>query len=165
MPTSPRLRKLEANHPAFQRIRWMSQVLDNAIPIPGTGYRVGIDPLLGLFPGAGDVVSTVFSVYIVLESLRFGLPKETLTRMVYNLLADTAIGSVPVAGDVFDVAWKANARNLKLLEAHLQNPQPSRPADRTFIAVVVVILLLLVVAVAAIAFGLIRLLAWIFTGS
>lgn len=153
------------SHAALARIRFLSQFLDNAVRVPGTTFRVGLDPFLGLIPGAGDVASVLISVYIVLESLRFRLPKETLIRMVSNLLTDTALGSIPVAGDVFDVVWKANARNLQLLEAHLQNPDPSRAADRLFVLGVILVLALLVLVVAVLALGSLRLLWWVLTGS
>jgi hypothetical protein len=153
------------SHPALNRIRFLSRLLDNAVRVPGTSFRVGFDPLLGLLPGAGDIASVLISVYIVLESLRFQLPKETLIRMISNLVTDTALGTIPIAGDMFDVVWKANARNLHLLETHLQNPNPSRAADRLFIVGVVIILLLLVVAVVAIALASLRALWWLVSGS
>lgn len=132
---------------SLRRIRTVTHLLDNAIAIPGTRFRVGLDPLLGLFPGAGDWLSTVLSVYIVFEAMRFQLPRKTLTRMVSNLLLDLFGGSIPVAGDLFDVTWKANHRNLKLLEAHLQDQHPQQPANRGFMVLVVIILLAMIVAV------------------
>lgn len=138
-------------HPALNRIRTLSHLLDNAIPVPGTRFRFGFDPILGLIPGGGDVAGAVLSAYIVLEGLRFGLPRETLTRMLLNLLTDTVLGALPVLGDFFDVTWKANTRNLALLEAHVQNPQPQQAADRLFVAFVVLMLVLFVVTVATIA--------------
>lgn len=146
MPSTPKSRLKQF---ALQRIRLVTHLLDNALPIPGTKVRVGIDPLLGLLPGAGDWVSMVLSVYIILESLRFGLPKETLTQMVSNLVLDAVSGVIPIAGDIFDVAWKANNRNLKLLEAHLQDPQPTRPADRLFVFLIVLLLIGILASVTA----------------
>lgn len=140
-------RTVQVKQGALRRIQAITHLLDNAIAIPGTKFRVGIDPLLGLFPGAGDWLSTVLSVYIIFEAMRFRLPRKTLTQMVSNLLLDLFGGSVPIAGDLFDVAWKANHRNLKLLEAHLQDPQPARPANRWFILLVVLVLLTVIIAV------------------
>ncbi|UBF24996.1 DUF4112 domain-containing protein [Kovacikia minuta CCNUW1] len=136
---------------ALQRVRLLSRVLDNAIPIPGTSYRIGLDPLLGLIPGGGDIAGAVASAYIVLESARFGLPRKTLMQMLTNLFTDAVVGVVPFLGDFFDVTWKANSRNVALLEAHLKNPRPQRAADRLFLAFLVIALLLFVAAVAAIA--------------
>ncbi|MBP0011367.1 DUF4112 domain-containing protein [Roseofilum sp. Belize Diploria] len=121
----------------IQCLRRLSQLLDNALPIPGLNYRVGIDPIIGLIPGGGDMVSGILSAYIVLEATRFGLPKETLGRMVINVLIDTLTGIVPILGDLFDLTWKANAMNVELLEEHLQTPKSSEAADRGFIIVMI----------------------------
>ena len=135
------------NQPALDRIRTLTHVLDNAVVIPGTEIRFGLDPILGLLPGGGDAIGSVMSVYLVAECLRLGLPKATLSRMLSNLLLDTVVGAVPMAGDLFDVGWKANSRNLKLLEAHLNDPAPQTAADRQFI----VLILLGLVGILAIA--------------
>lgn len=155
MSTSPKVRTSES---ALQRIRILSRLLDNAIPIPGTRYRIGLDPLLGLLPGAGDIAGTVLSAYIVLEAARFGLPRETLTQMVGNIVLESVVGAFPVVGDIFDATWKSNSRNLALLEAHLGNPEPQRRADRPFIALLIVALILFVIGVAALAVMLVGLL-------
>lgn len=139
----------------------MSQLLDDAIAIPSTDYRVGIDPLLGLFPGAGDGLSVLFSVYIVLESMRFGLPKETLVRMVINLVLDSAVGSVPLLGDVFDVVWKANRQNLQLLEAHIERPKPQTLSDRIFVFTVAALLLLVALGAIAVVVGVVKGVIWL----
>ncbi|MDJ1172892.1 DUF4112 domain-containing protein [Roseofilum capinflatum] len=136
----------------IQRLRRLSQLLDNALPIPGLNYRVGLDPIIGLIPGGGDMVSAILSAYIVLEATRFRLPKETLGRMVMNILIDTLTGIVPVLGDIFDLTWKANAMNMQLLEEHLQAPKSSEAADRGFIIVMILILALIVVGITS--FGL-----------
>lgn len=144
-------RPQSASDPALQRLRSLTHVLDNAIAIPGTRFRVGLDPLLGLLPGGGDVAGAALSAYIVLESARFGLPKETLLRMLTNLVLDTVLGSLPLLGDFFDASWKANSRNLDLLEAHLKNPRPQRSADRLFLIFLVLALVLIVVGAGTIA--------------
>lgn len=136
----------------LQRLRRLSQLLDNALPIPGLNYRIGLDPIIGLIPGGGDVVSAILSAYIVLEATRFGLPKETLGRMVINILIDTLTGIVPILGDIFDLTWKANAMNMQLLEEHLQAPQSSQAADRGFIIIMIMILALIVFGITS--FGL-----------
>lgn len=137
---------------ALQRIRALTHVLDNAIAIPGTTHRIGLDPIIGLVPGGGDTVGTLLSAYIVLEALRFRLPKETLVRMVSNLALDGVLGTMPLLGDLFDATWKANSQNLALLEDHVANPDDSRAADRgfvIFIAVVVVAIALIVTVLIA----------------
>ncbi|QWC19898.1 DUF4112 domain-containing protein [Halorubrum sp. 2020YC2] len=100
---------------AVKRIRYVAYVLDEGVRVPGIGYRVGIDPLLGILPGAGDVLTGGISLYIVVEAARLGVSYTTLLRMIANVSLDVAAGAVPVVGDLFDVIWKANTRNLELV--------------------------------------------------
>jgi len=98
------------------RMRTLSRLLDSAIRIPGTNYRIGADSLVGVLPVAGDLVTACVSLYIPYRSVLLGVPYRTVGRMLVNVGLDAAAGSVPVAGDVFDAAWKANERNLVLVE-------------------------------------------------
>ena len=102
-----------------ERIRRMVRLLDEAVRIPGTNYRVGLDGLIGLVPIAGDLITGGMALWIVREAAHMGVPRRTLARMLWNVSIDVAAGSVPAFGDVFDLAWKANRKNLKLLEKHL----------------------------------------------
>ena len=104
---------------AVRRMRFVANLLDDSIRVPGTDFRIGIDPILGILPGAGDAVAAAMSVYIVLESARLGVPFLTLLRMMANVTLDFAIGSVPVIGTLFDAAWKANQTNVELAVEHL----------------------------------------------
>jgi len=104
---------------AVRRMRFVANLLDDSIRVPGTEFRIGIDPILGILPGAGDAVAAAMSVYIVLESARLGVPFLTLLRMMANVTLDFAIGSVPVIGTLFDAAWKANQTNVELAVEHL----------------------------------------------
>jgi hypothetical protein len=97
--------------------RW-ARIFDSAFRIPGTRITFGLDPILGLIPGLGDVASPVFSLFFLWHGLRLGVPKVVLARMVFNALIDAGVGAIPVVGDVFDFGWKANAWNLALLERH-----------------------------------------------
>ena len=108
----------------LNRIRRLSRLMDTAIGIPGTRFRIGLDPILGLVPGAGDLVSTAFSAYIIFLAARFGLPRELLGKMLLNIGLETVVGSVPLLGDWFDAYYKSNMRNLALLEEHLQAEEP-----------------------------------------
>lgn len=108
----------------LNRIRKLSRLMDTAIRIPGTGFRFGLDPIIGLVPGAGDIVSTAFSAYIIFLATRFGLPREVLTQMIFNVALEAVVGSVPLVGDLFDAAYKSNIRNLALLEQQLQAVEP-----------------------------------------
>ncbi|MEM7772126.1 MAG: DUF4112 domain-containing protein [Cyanobacteria bacterium P01_E01_bin.6] len=128
----------------LDRIRVLSHLLDNAIPIPGTGYSFGLDPIIGLLPAGGDVVGTLLSAYIVLEASRFRLSVPTLTRMMFNILLEMIVGTVPLIGDLFDLGWKANAKNLKLIEAHLQHPDENQAADKRFFIILVIAFIIII---------------------
>lgn len=101
------------------RLRHLSFLLDSAFRIPILGYRVGWDAILGLVPGLGDAVGLLFSGYIVFEAARLGAPKSVLARMIYNVALEFIIGVIPIIGDLFDAVWKANIRNVRLLERAL----------------------------------------------
>src|SRR5687768_15657079 len=100
----------------MQRLRKLAWVLDRSIPIGR--WRIGIDPILGILPGAGDWIAAVLSLYVIYESARLGAPAGLLLRMGGNILLEAVIGTVPVVGDLFDFAWQANTRNLALIERH-----------------------------------------------
>jgi hypothetical protein len=102
------------------RLDALARLLDRAFLIPGTNQRVGIDALLGLIPGIGDLVSAALASYIIWEARQLGLPRWKVARMIGNLAVDTAVGAVPIVGDFFDVAFKANRRNMKILRDHLE---------------------------------------------
>ncbi|MCC5638984.1 DUF4112 domain-containing protein [Nostoc sp. CHAB 5844] len=144
-PSSPQFSNIDpdAKAPSLRRLRQLSRVLDKAITVPGTEISVGLDPLLGLLPVGGDVLTLVFSGYIILEAARLGAPKATLGRMILNLIIDSLVGSLPVAGDLFDFAWKSNEYNIKLLEEHLKVPGSTQKADTGFVLVVLVGLILI----------------------
>jgi hypothetical protein len=150
---------------SLQRLRQLSHVLDNAIPIPGTGYRIGLDPILGLLPGAGDTVAGALSAYIVVEAARMGIPRETLARMVSNIILEVVLGSVPLLGDVFDATWKANARNITLLESHVDMPQTDRKGDRLFLILLILGLAIVVIGFATFSVLMVRFLINAISGS
>ena len=120
-------------------------LLDSAFQVPGTSLRFGLDPIIGLLPGGGDLVSGFFSVMIVLHAVRLRIPKVIIGRMVFNSAIDMLTGTVPLLGDLIDVAWKANVRNLALLERHAQPGTAPTQSDYVFVAVCVCILVLLAV--------------------
>jgi len=98
--------------------------MDTAIRIPGTSFRIGLDPIIGLIPGAGDLISTAFSAYIIFLATRFGIPRQYLARMIFNIALEAIVGTVPLVGDLFDAYYKSNIRNLALLEQHLTAVEP-----------------------------------------
>jgi len=105
--------------PPLDRLRTLAALLDEIVRIPGTQIRLGIDPLLGVVPLAGDTVAGILSLAIVAVAAWHGVSKRTLVRMLGNIAIDVALGSVPVAGDFFDIYWKANVRNVELAAADL----------------------------------------------
>jgi len=105
---------------AHARIAALARLMDSLIPLPGTGIRVGADAIIGLVPVAGDLLAGGISLYLIWEAKRLGASKFVLWRMVANTLLDTAIGAVPIAGDIFDLAFRANMKNVRLLQRHLE---------------------------------------------
>jgi hypothetical protein len=114
----------------LQQLRSMSYLLDSAIPIPGTHYRIGLDPLLGLFPAVGDYLGAILSGYIVVQAARMGVSRDILSRMVANIILEVFVGTIPLVGDLFDAGWKANLKNFELLETYL-DLHPKRGRQRT----------------------------------
>jgi hypothetical protein len=102
----------------LHRLDWLSQLLDSAWSVPGTSYRIGLDGIIGLIPGIGDPLGTMLSSYLIFEAARMGAPTHILLRMVGNVAVESIVGVIPILGDIFDLAWKANVRNLALLRAH-----------------------------------------------
>ena len=132
------------------RLRRLSTILDDAIPIPGTGYRIGLDPIIGLLPGGGDTVTGALGAYIVVEAARMGVPRKVIAKMVGNIVFDSLGGIIPVIGDLFDVGWKANVRNITLLEKHLRLiPRKRRKSDLIFIIGLILLLAIIVLGFAA----------------
>lgn len=125
--------------------RWAG-LLDSAFGIPGTRVRFGVDAILGLVPGLGDAFSGVFSLILIVHAARLGLPRIVLARMGANVLIDVLIGVIPLAGDLFDVAWKANLRNVALVERFVGGGRRSATsADYLFVGGLVLVLLLALV--------------------
>ena len=119
------------------RLRRMAFWLDAGIAVPGTSVRVGLDPLLGLVPGLGDAVGALLSAWLLVEAIRLGAPRATLARIGSNIALDALIGAVPLLGDAFDVVWKANLKNVALLERHAMDPAGAGKSDRLFVTLLV----------------------------
>ncbi len=102
----------------LHELRRFAHLLDEAIRIPVIGYRVGLEPILGLIPIIGDLSGFAVSSYFIFRAARLGVPRKIVSRMVYNAVLDAAIGSIPIVGDLFDFFWKVNKRNLRLVERH-----------------------------------------------
>lgn len=123
---------------SLARVRRYAYWLDSGIKIPGLPWRIGLDSILGLVPGVGDSAGAVLGGWVFVEALRMGVPAPTLARMLLNLALDSTVGAIPVLGDLFDFVWKANIRNITLLERHHDDPVRARKSDRLFIAALAV---------------------------
>jgi hypothetical protein len=128
-----------------EALEQLAKVFDDIFEIPGTGIRFGLDPLLGLIPGFGDAISGATSMLIVMAGWRRGLPRITLARMVANVAIDSLLGAMPIFGDLFDVWWKANRKNLDLLRRAEAAPRGRQWHDWLF----VILLMLLIVGIVA----------------
>jgi len=138
-PLSSRTR---VGHTLFtdENLDLLAHVLDDCFRIPGTQIRFGIDGLIGLVPFLGDILAGLASCIIVIAAWFRGVPYVTLARMVVNLALDVLIGTIPVLGDAFDIAWKANRRNYKLLTRHLRQPHRHTWKDYVFLLGIVLVI-------------------------
>jgi hypothetical protein len=130
-------------------VRVLAKLLDNSISIPGTPWKIGFDPIVGLIPGIGDLIGAVLSGYIILEAVRADVPAFTLARMLVNVGIDTLLGAVPALGDVFDAAWKSNTMNVALLERHVNATGDAPRKRRNVLGLMVIALVVLVLIVGA----------------
>jgi len=135
------------------RLAWL---LDSSIPIPGTGLSIGIDALIGLFPVVGDLIGVALSAYILKEAHSLGVGKSILARMAMNIVIEGVVGAIPLAGDIFDAAWKANQRNVRLLNAWAHHPRKEERAGLLFVAGLLAALLAVLAAAGLVAWLLLR---------
>lgn len=138
------LAREEERDPRVRRLDTLGYLLDDSIPIPGTGMRVGLDAVIGLIPGVGDIAGVVLSSWIVLQGARLGVGVTVIARMLLNLVIDGVVGAIPLLGDLFDAGWKANDRNLRLLHRALESPDAARRSSAAVILGVALLLLALV---------------------
>ena len=135
-----------AQEQRLSALRQMSRLLDSAFVVPGTTYRVGLDPILGLVPGLGDLVSPLFTIALLWQGRDLGVPRVVQLRMMFNVAIDALLGAVPLVGDLFDFAWKANDMNLALLEQHAYEERGAAAGDWVFVSAMTVILVMLAIA-------------------
>ena len=141
-----------------ERLNRLAWLLDSSIPSPGTGLSIGLDALIGLVPVLGDLIGVALSSYIIKEAHALGVSRAILTRMAFNVAVEGLAGLVPFAGDLFDAGWKANQRNVRLLNDWLDHPQKARKSSRAFVVGLSLALAAFVVACAALTW---LLLAWL----
>lgn len=154
-PNPIRMRRLTAGQEQrLALLRRISGLLDSAFTVPGTSIRVGLDPILGLVPGLGDLASPIFTAAILWQARELGVPRVVQFRMIGNVAIDALFGLVPLLGDLFDVAWRANDRNMLLLDRHAREEHAPSPGDWLFVTV-------MFVALAAIAVVPLLLIGWV----
>ena len=147
-----RLRQLTTGQQrSIEMLRRFAQLLDSAFVVPGTSYRVGLDPIVGLIPGIGDLVSPVFAIALLWQARQLGIPRIVQLRMIFNVAIDALVGAIPLLGDLFDFAWKSNMMNLALIERHALEERPASVGDWLFVTSMIALL----VVIAALPFVLI----------
>lgn len=130
-----------ATRKQLQRLAW---VLDSSIRLPG-GYRIGVDGIIGLIPGFGDALGAGLSSYIVIKAVSLNVPIIVLIRMMINVVLELVIGVIPIIGDLFDFMYKANERNVKLINEHLDSPHRTRRQSRYIVLVLLLVILGMIV--------------------
>ena len=145
---TPAIRRSRARS-APQDVELISLVMDNLVRIPGVNWRVGLDPLIGLIPGVGDLVSTFVSLYVIFAAVQHGAPKITVLRMGLNIAFDYVIGSLPLVGDFADAWWKSNRMNLELLRKRATvsaaEARSGRASDWLFVGGIIAVLIVLAI--------------------
>jgi hypothetical protein len=124
---------------AERRIGRVTHVLDELVSVPGTPIKVGLDPVIGVIPIAGDALAALVGVWVILEASRFGIPRVVLGRMVANLVVDLGIGAIPLIGDAYDLFFRSNSRNLELFRRHALDPGASTRGEQSFFIGLVVL--------------------------
>jgi len=144
----------ELNEEKLLRLKRLSHNLDEAITIPGTERKIGIDPIIGLIPGGGDLIGGALSIYIMHAGIRMGMPRSVIIRMFGNIALEFIIGCIPIIGDLFDAMWKSNQRNVKLIEDSIISEEKNTIFGYFLIGVLIKILvtaiLLVIIAVSTV---------------
>jgi uncharacterized protein DUF4112 len=142
-------RKRQGLEPLF---KWLAYIMDEVMRVPGTQFRFGLDPLIGLIPGIGDTSSALVSAFALVQAVRVGVPKVLLMRMALNILVNEVVGVVPVVGDAFSFWFKSNARNYEIIKTHRLGSSAARKGDWLFVIVVLFVLVAVVVIGIAVSF-------------
>lgn len=159
IPAHPALEKRTA-----KRVAWLSWLLDKSIRVPGTNARIGVDGLIGLIPGVGDLIGGLLSTWIVLIAARVGAPTAVLMNMSMNAFIDTALGAIPIVGDLFDLAWQSNEKNLTLLNAYLEDPAEAKKSSTLRVVALGAVMLAVLVGLGALAVWAVGAIAGMFDG-
>jgi hypothetical protein len=142
-------RKRQGLDPLF---KWLAYIMDEVVRVPGTKFRFGLDPLLGLIPGIGDTSSALVSAFALIQAVRLGVPKVLLMRMALNVLVNEVIGVVPVIGDAFSFWFKSNARNYEIIKTHRLGSSAPSKSDWFFVFGILAVLVIIVCVGIALSF-------------
>lgn len=166
-PLSSGTRQGEASGGVDPALDDLSRWMDAQFEIPGLGIRFGLDAILGLIPGIGDTLTSLVSFYILSAAVRLGVPRITLARMGVNIAADWIIGAIPLVGDLFDVAWKSNTKNVELIRRHVDggNARRAQLGDWLFVAGIMLALLAVLAASLFAAWAVLTWLGGLFSGA
>ena len=144
----------------------LSHYLDGLFRVPGTGWRFGLDALIGLIPNVGDTLTSFASFYILIAGVRYGVPKITLLRMAFNIGLDYVVGTIPFIGDAFDFVWKANKKNMDLIRTRAAGHGKGKTSDYVFVFGLVLLLIGLLIGSILISVYLMWAIVWgVFTGN
>ena len=157
----PEEKRRQGLEPLF---KWLALIMDEIVRVPGTKFRFGLDPLIGLIPGIGDTSSALVSAFALIQAARLGVPKILLARMSLNILINEVIGIIPVVGDAFSFWFKSNARNYQIIKDHTVAPGVSRRGDWVFVWAVLIVLFGIVCLGLAVSFLFLRALANLLAG-
>ena len=141
----------ELNEEKLLRLKRLSHNLDEAFTIPGTERKIGIDPIIGLIPGGGDLIGGALSIYIMHAGIRMGMPRSVIIRMFGNIALEFIIGCIPIIGDLFDVMWKSNQRNVKLIEDSIISEEKNTIFGYFLIGVLIKTLVTILLAIIAVS--------------
>ena len=131
----------EQNEERLLRLKLLSNRLDEIITIPGTKYKIGIDPIIGIFPVIGDLLGSILSIYIIYSGSKMGVSSQVITKMSINLGIDFTVGLIPVFGDIFDMGWKANKKNIELIEKNINKTKEKNSFSNLIIATLTILIL------------------------
>ena len=151
--------KQPVQHPALKNLDSLAKLMDAQFRVPGTNFRFGLDGIIGLIPGAGDMSTFAVSGYMLWLMARNGASGFVMARMVLNVLIDALIGSIPIIGDLFDIVFKANIRNMKLMHEHYQEGRHRGSAWKVILPVLIVLFVIILLIIWATY----QLLSWLFT--
>ena len=131
----------EQNEEKLLRLKLLGNRLDEIITIPGTKYKIGIDPIIGIFPVIGDLLGSIISIYIIYSGSKMGVSSQVIAKMSLNLGIDFTVGLIPIFGDIFDMGWKANKKNIELIEKNINQTKENNGFNNLIIATLTILIL------------------------